>query len=341
MTDSQDFAQELAAIAADSGARTWRVLNGGERIEICPAPGCGPSALDGVWAVEAFLREFDGFHRSAVLEQIVLAESDGSVSLSVELCTGGTAHFMARAGERNGVVWFPGDHAAPWSTSEVGVAYQPIVRLLDGSVVGYECLARIRREDGATVSVETAHPILGIGPEMARRVIDRLKSPEFEQRFLNLNLSACELADEVTVREIAAILEESGVAPGRLNIELTERAAIRDWGSIQEALSRLRAAGAGIVLDDFGAGHSSMLWLSELAVDGVKLDGALLGHLDLARGRVILSGLLKMLRELDITVVVEGIESVDQIEVIRSLGAELGQGFALGRPENEPRIDAP
>ena len=89
---------------------------------------------------------------------------------------------------------------------------------------------------------------------------------------MQVNLSAAEIARPLLVEEVAAIIRDANLPHGVLRVELTEQAALRDFEGALGALAAFRAAGAGIVLDDFGAGHSSFAWLAEIPADGVKLD---------------------------------------------------------------------
>ncbi len=342
MSRSPDPVFDPVATVAAAGAAAWRVLAGGRFVEVRGIESADAHKFAGSWTVDEFLRQFDGLHRLELKSSLTGAGGPEVIDLSVQMAAGGYVHFRGVAGKdgsRSGVLVVPPALALGGGTQAIEPAYQPIVRLRDSTIAGYECLARVRQTDGSISAVNAGMPVLGIGPQMAAEVRARWAGKLVGEKFLNLNLSACELGDERSVRAIADVVKEFGLERGRFRIELTEQAAIRDWDTLHRAVQRLREAGAGIVLDDFGAGHSSMVWLSELDVDGVKLDSSLLANLKSDRGRLILGGLLEMLARLQVEVVVEGIEDASDVPTLLELGAVLGQGYALGRPSLAPQID--
>lgn len=337
-------APDLSYARHAHGAAQWRLSADGQQIEL---KSLGPAIshnLLGAWSIEEFGRAFDGLHRAELLQSLQATATQPDIDITVELAQGGPAHFRGKVcddGSRQGLVLLPTPLTTQPTDAVLEAAFQPIVRLSDRTIAGYECLARLRGPDGAFVPVEAAHPVLALGPAMTRKAIAYLTAPANADHFINLNLSACEVGEQESVKAIASLLQSAELAPGRLRIELTEQAAVRDWAEVRSGISRLRQAGAGIVLDDFGAGHSSMLWLSELEVDGVKLDASFLGHLSTSRGRLILQRLLGLLSELAIESVIEGVEDEAILPVLLELGGTLGQGFALGSPAPPPHIDAP
>jgi len=328
----------IATVAA-AGCAAWRVSGAGRVIEVRGIEHADAHPLAGRWMLDEFLRQFDGLHRQELKSALTEAVDPDVIDLSVQMAAGGYVHFRgvaATGGSLSGVLVVPPEIAVEGGAQGIEAAYQPIVRLEDNAIAGYECLARLRRPDGSISTTSAGLPILGLGPEMADQVCAHWSGRLPVDTFLNLNLSACELGDESSVRAIADVVGRFGLRPGQFRIEVTEQAAIRDWETLHHAVRVLRESSAGIVLDDFCAGHSSMVWLSELDVDGVKLDSSLLANLKSDRGRLILGGLLEMLARLQVEVVVEGIEDVSDVPVLRELGAVLGQGYALGRPTLAP-----
>lgn len=344
MTGPTEPGDDHSFAANAAGAGEWFVGPDRQVMEIRSTSEIVPPNLVGRWAVEEFAREIDGLHRAEFLELLNQPDARGHIDLSVHLANGGAAHFRGRLcedGAVRGLVLLPVHHGEPTAAHIVQAVYQPIVRLRDGGVAGHECLARIRQPDGSLIRVDSLHPVMNIGPNMARQAIDALKSRQSDHHFLNLNFSACELSDLKSVSAIAGMIANADLPQRMLRIEITEQAAVRDWSEIRRGIAILRDAGAGIVLDDFGAGHSSMIWLSELEVDGVKLDAAFLDQLATDRGRLILQRLLSLLADLQVEAVIEGIEDQNLIPQLIAMGGDLGQGFALGSPATEPRIDAP
>jgi len=154
-----------------------------------------------------------------------------------------------------------------------------------------------------------------------------------EPFFVSVNLSARQLRDEWLPSEVGRILAETGLAPGRLHVELTETAVLDPDVANGPLLDRLREIGVRIWLDDFGTGFSGLNHLRTLTVDGVKIDRSFVADIlqdedDLALTRAVIG----MARSLGVVVVAEGIEELGQYELLRDAGCELGQGYWLGQP---------
>lgn len=342
MSDSSEQRFDPAAVASAAGVAVWRATADGASIEVHSLGDVAPHRLQGRWTVDQFIRQFDGLHRAELAASLAGGRGQAGVELVVQLASGGSVMIRGALDPRErlcGVIVSPPAGADEIRPSDVEPFYQPIVRLRDGVTVGFECLARLRKSDGSFCAVDAGHPVLGIGPSMAREVGRRWRSTMGGSLFLNLNLSACELGDPSIVRDIADEIVAAGLPSRQFRVELTEQAAVRNWRGMYEAVGVLREAGAGIILDDFAAGHSSMVWLSELDVEGVKLDSSLLRNLHSERGRTILRGLLDLLGRLEVEVVVEGIEDRTIVPDLLGLGATLGQGYALGLPSEQPQID--
>ena len=330
-----------SAVAA--GAAAWRVLPDSQTIEVASWGGDGLQGLAGSWGFEEFLLQIDGLHRRELLSCLSDRDAGDDIDIVVLLSSGAQAHFRGRGNDghgADGLLFLETREVATDDQLSVEAVFQPIIRLSDRSVAGFECLARLRRQDGQLVPVDAAHPVLGIGTVMAREALSLLERAGEEDWFVNLNLSARELGDSDAVRGITEIITGADCRPRQIRVELTEQAALRDLVAARAGLGALREAGAGIVLDDFGAGHSSMMWLSELVVDGVKLDAGLLQNLGTEKGRLIVQRLVSLLRELEIEVVLEGVEDAGIVPTLLELGVGLAQGFALGAPVPVDQIDA-
>lgn len=343
MAHSSDTRVDPVRAAMAAGAVSWRVFPGSQTINLAAWPAGRLQSLSGDWAAEDFLQQFDGLHRRELMERLFAAESLADIDITVLLSTGETAHFRGCAddvGGAEGLVFLEEKQRAPEDDLNIEAVFQPIVDLSDRRIAGFECLARLRRLDGQLVGVEAAQPVIGIGSVMAREALELLSRAGHGEWFVNLNISARELGDLAAVREIANVVAECKFDHKRVRVELTEQAALRDRIAARAGLAVLREAGAGIVLDDFGAGHSSMIWLSDLEIDGVKLDAGLLQNLHLPKGRLIVERLISLLRELDLEVVMEGVEDPAIIPDLLNLGARLAQGFALGQPVSLHEIDA-
>lgn len=133
---------------------------------------------------------------------------------------------------------------------------------------------------------------------------------------------------------VDALVTGHGFEPGQLRIELTEQAALRDMGEAVRVAHALKTAGAGVILDDFGSGHSSFSWLAALPADGLKIDPELTRQLGNAKVNVILETVTLLASRLKMSATAEGIEDLDQIGLLRNLGFHYAQGFAFSRPIN-------
>jgi len=156
---------------------------------------------------------------------------------------------------------------------------------------------------------------------------------------VSVNLSRHQLQRSDIVDEIALVLQASGLPPERLEVEVVETGAMSDVLATAQVLSRVRDLGVRVALDDFGTGHSSLGWLQRLPVDVLKLDRtfiARLGHKGVSLGSnddlSILRALLQLGRALDLTIVAEGIETVEQYRLLRKLGCDEAQGWLFSKP---------
>ena len=219
------------------------------------------------------------------------------------------------------------------------LAFQPVFDLASGTVRAFEALAR------------WTHPLLGpIAPAefipiteqinvieqiseelLARACAEAARWPSAVR--LSFNLSAIRLCSASSAARLLAVAAEQGIEARRLQFEVTETAMLVDVGAARLNLERLRAAGARIVLDDFGAGFAAISYLREIAFDAIKLDGALIaGAADSEAGERLLKGVLALCASLRVPCIAEHVEKPEQLALLRKLGCQSGQGFALSPP---------
>jgi EAL domain-containing protein (putative c-di-GMP-specific phosphodiesterase class I) len=127
------------------------------------------------------------------------------------------------------------------------------------------------------------------------------------------------------------MLDDTGLSPANLVVEVTESTVIADFAHAGEVLNRIRDAGFLIVLDDFGTGYSSLSCLEHLPICGIKLDRSFIARQ--SRAPVIMKAVISLAHQLGLTVTAEGIETVEQCELMRRLGCGFAQGYLFGRPE--------
>ena len=132
---------------------------------------------------------------------------------------------------------------------------------------------------------------------------------------------------------IAAIIENSGIAPSRIDLEVTETALIQDFDQANVSLRTLKALGVGISLDDFGTGYSSLSYVQQFPIDKIKIDRSFIKEVETKPScRAIVKSVIDLCRNLDFTCIVEGMETVNQARVLRSLGCTTMQGYLFSKP---------
>ncbi len=150
---------------------------------------------------------------------------------------------------------------------------------------------------------------------------------------VNVNLSPSELQSPHLTREVASVLEQTGLAPESLTLEITESGAMADPEATLETLRELRRLGVRLALDDFGTGHSSLSHLREFPIDVLKLAKPFVDRLDQeSEDTTFTDAILRLAGALQLTVVAEGIERAEQVAVLRRLECALGQGYYFSRP---------
>jgi diguanylate cyclase (GGDEF)-like protein len=230
---------------------------------------------------------------------------------------------------------------------EIEVFYQPIIRLADRSVAGFEALLRWRHPvrglvapaDFIAHSEETGF-IVALGRLALQRAAKDLAQlqrffPLPEALFVSVNLSRRQLFDLDLEAFLAELLSAATIEPGTLKLEVTESAIAAD-ADARALMARIRALGAGLAIDDFGTGLSSLSQLRDLPFDTVKIDKSFLSRhggtdADCDAG-VVLSSIVSLAHDLKRSVIVEGVETEREAERMLELGCEYAQGFLFSEP---------
>lgn len=223
----------------------------------------------------------------------------------------------------------------------IALLFQPQIDPASGDIVGVEALARW---DGAGSPQELFERAAAAGlAERLSRLVQRKAlrlAATWEGALKGLNLSINLLPqdlarpgyDEWLLEEIDA----AGIDPKRITVEITESALLSDSDSIAERLVRLRAAGVRVAVDDFGTGYASLAYLTSLPLDVLKIDRGLIADIvGGARDRIVVKAMIALARELDLKVVVEGVESTAQLALLAEWGCDLYQGFLGAGPLDE------
>jgi len=157
---------------------------------------------------------------------------------------------------------------------------------------------------------------------------------------MSVNISHLDLVDEKLPNYITMLLIEFGIEPHRLTLEVTESSLGEDPSRTRRCIDELRRLGVRISIDDFGVGYSSMSQLLELPIDELKIDKTFVFALENdVRARAVISSTIELGRALNVTVVAEGIETLSSHQVLRTLGADIAQGYYIARPKTSDEID--
>jgi EAL domain-containing protein (putative c-di-GMP-specific phosphodiesterase class I) len=231
------------------------------------------------------------------------------------------------------------------------VEYQPQVRLSDGTVVGFEALARWRPASmPEPVSPELFVPLAerhGLIVPLTRQVLEaslaacRRWRRQFPDCGVAVNISPLLLANPALPDEIETTLARAGVPPGALVAEITESAVISDPLLATEVVTRLRIKGVRLSIDDFGTGHSSLLSLMRLPFTELKIDKSFIADCEAdAEAWKIVRATISLAHELGLQVVAEGIETASVEERLLGAGCDIGQGWQFGRSMTEEALAA-
>jgi diguanylate cyclase (GGDEF)-like protein/PAS domain S-box-containing protein len=222
--------------------------------------------------------------------------------------------------------------------------FQPVVRLLDGSVAGMEALVRWHHPTRGLMQPGQFIPLaeeMGLIVELGRWVLRescehaaRLRAtgeagPDFT---IAVNLSVKQLQHPDVVADVQAALIDSGIDPQMLVLEITESVLMADYELASRRLQQLKEIGVRIAMDDFGTGYSSLSYLSRFPVDILKMDRSFLGSNASPQAEGLAAAIVALGESLKLEVVAEGIELSGQYQALRDLGCDLGQGFFIARP---------
>ncbi|WP_243059268.1 bifunctional diguanylate cyclase/phosphodiesterase [Nocardioides sp. SR21] len=242
-----------------------------------------------------------------------------------------------RAGEQNRLA---NDLREAIAHDLLEVHFQPVMGLASDQVVGVEALARWEHPELGTVSPGVFVPLAethGIAAELDRWVLDRachetvdaidsgLVPPTFH---VAVNLSARSLDDPRLVDVVDDVVRRSGLEPGSLVLEITETALLHNRDAARATIDGLRDLGVGVALDDFGTGYSSLSFLRELPVTVVKIDRSFVRDaVERPEDLAITEAIVRLANGLGLQTVAEGVETVEQRDLLRRLGCESAQGF--------------
>ena len=221
---------------------------------------------------------------------------------------------------------------------ELSVFFQPIVRLSDRTPIAFEALARWQNSRGSISPVEfiPAAERMGIINQLSVTLLKKALAAAAQwpdEMRLSFNLSANDINTSEGMAEIVSVITQSGFAPSRLDLEITETAVLQDIEKTRQMITSLRQLGCGITLDDFGTGYASLSHLHALPLTRIKIDKSFVA--DIERNAVshkIVKSLLALTHDMALACVVEGLETEQHLAILSELGAIYGQGYLFARP---------
>jgi EAL domain-containing protein (putative c-di-GMP-specific phosphodiesterase class I) len=241
--------------------------------------------------------------------------------------------------ELEGALWHAVDEG------ELVVHYQPEISLEDGEVVAAEALVRWEHPERGLLYPDAFIPvaeestlIVAIDRYVLRQACRQLAAwdrerPNAHPMSISVNLSPRFVHQPEVLRDVLGILDETGVDPHRLQLEITERTALAERDRTGRTLQRLRDRGIRVAIDDFGTGYSSLSYLRHFPVDVLKLDKSFVDGIGtLESGAAIIEAVITMGHALGMRITAEGVERAEQVTELRELGCDAVQGFHFAQP---------
>jgi diguanylate cyclase (GGDEF)-like protein len=227
---------------------------------------------------------------------------------------------------------------------EITILYQPIVRLDDRSIAGFEALARWdhpkmgRTSPSEFIAIaEEIGLIVDLGMLVLERTARQLSTWQRTVRrrnpiFASVNLSSRQLLRQDLIHDLRTVMARSSLARGTLKLELTESLVMENPEHAAQILQHIRDLGAGLALDDFGTGHSSLAYLQRFPFDTIKIDQSFVRANGKGTRPVILRSIIALAHDLGMEVVAEGAETDSDAVELSQLGCEYAQGYYFGEP---------
>lgn len=235
---------------------------------------------------------------------------------------------------------------------EFELFYQPIVAMDTMKLSGFEALVRWNHPRRGLVSPADFIPLAESTGLVIPMTIDILRAGcqqlvEWERKIeghatlmLSVNLSVTHFNDAALVDQIKMIIRETGIRPSSLKLEITESAVMENAESAIAMLKRIKAAGVSISIDDFGTGYSSLSYLHRFPLDYLKIDRSFVNAMaDGSENNEIVRTIVALAKALKLAIIAEGIETSEQLDRLRELGCEFGQGYLFSRPLPADQIE--
>lgn len=229
-------------------------------------------------------------------------------------------------------------------SDRVQIVFQPQFNLASGRIVSVEALARLPGRDDASdlfaraSASGLAERLSHLVQRKALRIVGSWDGA-LGDLGVSINVLPEDLGRAAFAKGLLAEIEAAGIDPARVTVEITENSLIADNPRVAERLGQLRERGIRIAVDDFGTGYASLLYLSSLPLDVLKIDRGLIDRIeDGKRDRIVVRGIIRLARELDLDLVIEGVETAAQLAMLSDWGCDLYQGFLGARPMSEAEL---
>ena len=228
---------------------------------------------------------------------------------------------------------------------EIELRFQPQIEPASGRIAGVEALARwsavespeqmFARADAAGLSERLSRAI----QRKALRTFATWRGPLADLN-LSINLLPRDLDRPGYEQWLLAEIAEAGLKPDQVTAEIVESSLMADSLEVAGRLARLRVAGIRIAIDDFGTGYSSLAYLASLPLDAIKIDRAMIADIvGGSRDRIIVKAMISLARDLRLKVIVEGVENLAQLHLLKEWGCDLYQGFLGAAPLDEAELE--
>ncbi|MBF2077560.1 MAG: EAL domain-containing protein [Synechococcales cyanobacterium T60_A2020_003] len=236
---------------------------------------------------------------------------------------------------------------------ELVLYYQPIVAIATGQLAGFEALMRWQHPEQGLIPPDHFIPIaedsgliIPLGEMVLRLACQKMQQwqhrwPMARSLMMSVNLASKQIRDPAFVPTLTAILQETRLDGRCLKLEITERMLMENTDAVVAVLRQIREQGVQLSIDDFETGYSSMAYLQHFPINSLKIDRSFTHQLSHPEGKsAIVRAIVTLAQNLSLTVIVEGIETQEQLARIKEIGAEYGQGYYFSKPLPEEQADA-
>jgi EAL domain-containing protein (putative c-di-GMP-specific phosphodiesterase class I) len=227
--------------------------------------------------------------------------------------------------------------------NEIYVNYQPQISTNNDKMVGFEALMRIQSKKMGQLSpkefipiAEESSQIVELGEWILREACTFNKSLEsmgYNDLIVSVNISSVQMKRTGFIDMVGSILEETGLNPNRLELEITESIIVSSISDVSSLLKGLQDIGVRISLDDFGTGYSSLNYLTNMPINTLKIDKTFVDNISISKkDSCIADAIISLAHSIDLEVIAEGVESPEQLKVLRNKKCDIIQGYIFSKP---------